>query len=243
MSDLFEGYVGIRLWEEQVVNDLLFTFILSALLFFALVFRFNYRACMKLFNDVIYIKERPSIFEKKFASDFFFRLFMIFQMLFLCSLFAFSCLHKTDNLPFDLTGKSIMGCIAGIFLILWVFYLFKQGLYILTGSVFSDPLKYKLWRNSYVAIMATWGIFLYIPVVWSVFWEAYPTIPIILFVLSYILCRFAVVYKTLRIFHNKNTGLLYISLYLCTQEILPLVFLHEGVTFLYNFIKTSTLWI
>lgn len=242
MNDLFEGYVGIRLWDGQVMDDLLFTLILSVLFLFALAFRLNYRACLKMFKDVVVIKERQSIFEKKFASDFSFRVFMIFQTLFLCSLFGFSYLYRNDYFPFEMTGKSMLLCVTGIFLIVLVFYLLKQGLYALTGSVFFDPLRFRIWRSSYVAIMGTWGIFLYIPVIWSVLWEMYPAVPVILFVLSYVLCRFAVADKTFRIFHKKNTGLLYISLYLCAQEILPLVFLYEGMVYLYNFIKTSTLW-
>ena len=49
-----------------------------------------------------------------------------------------------------------------------------------------------------------------------------------------------IIYKTIRIFHRKNSSFLYISLYLCGQEILPLVFLYEGIIYLYNFIESST---
>ena len=242
MNNLFEGYVGIPLWDGQVLNDLLFTLILSILFLFALTFRFNYRACLKMFKDVIYIKERQSLFEKRVASDFYFRLFMVFQTLFLCTVFAFSYLYVNGYLTFELTDKSIFFCIAGIFLVILVFFFFKLFLYSLTGVIFSDTMKYKMWKNSYVAIMGTWGMFLYVPVAWFALWGKYPMIPIVLFIFSYILCRFAIIDKTLRIFHRKNTGLLYISLYLCAQEILPLVFLYEGMVYLYNFIKTSTLW-
>lgn len=242
MDDLFEGYVGIRLWDGQVMNDLLFTLLLALLFLFALMFRFNYRAFIKMLQDVIYIKERQSLFEKNIPSDFYFRLFMIFQTLFLCSLFAFLCLSTGGYLNFELTSATVSLCIAGIFGITLLFYLIKRIMYWITAVIFSDIFKYSLWKNSYLATMGTWGVLLYIPVGWSALWGAYPAAPIILFVISYFLCRFAIVYKTFRIFHNKNTGLFYISLYLCVQEILPLVFLYEGMVYLYNFIKTSTLW-
>lgn len=242
MENPFEGYVGIRLWDGQVMNDLLFTLILSGLLLFALIFRLNYRSCLRMFKDVFYLKERHSIFEKGFASDFYFRQFMIFQTLFLCSIFAFSYLYNNQYFTFDLTNQTILLCIGIIFAIILSFYFFKRALYSLTGNIFSDQNRYKVWKNSYDAIMGTWGILLYIPVTWSALWGMYPVIPVILFIISYFLCRFAIVHKTLRIFHKKNTGILYISLYLCAQEILPLVFLYEGIVYLYNFIKTSTLW-
>lgn len=242
MNDLFEGYVGIRLWDGQVLNDLLFTLIFSALLLFALAFRFNYRAFLTMLKDVFYLKERQSLFEKRVVPDSYFRFFMILQTLFLCSLFLFSYFYSKNYLTFDLTGKNILLCIGGVFGVVVLFFFFKWLLYAITGVIFSDVQKYRLWQNSYIAIMGTWGILLYIPVVWLSLWGKYPIVPIVLFVISYFLCRFAIIVKTLRIFHKKNTGLLYISLYLCAQEILPLVFLYEGMVYLYNFIKTSTLW-
>ena len=242
MKDLFEGFVGIRLWDGQVLNDFLFTLILSMLVLFAFVFRFNYRACLKMFSDVVYIKERQSFFEKGAVSDFYFRVFMMLQTLVLCTLFVFSYFYARGYLDFDLTLPNILFCIGGIFVIILLFFLFKWLLYELTGMIFSDINKFRIWRNSYVAIMGAWGVLLYLPVAWSALWGKYPTISVILFVFSYILCRFAITYKTFRIFYRKNTGILYINLYLCTQEILPLVFLYEGMVFLYNFIKMSTLW-
>ena len=242
MKDLFEGYVGIRLWDGQVMNDLLFTLLLALLFLFALMFRFNYRAFIKMLQDVVYIKERQSLFEKKISSDYYFRLFMIFQTLFLCSMFAFSYLSIGGYLTFELTSGAVTLCIAGIFGITLLFYCIKRFLYLMTAMIFSDILRYNIWKNSYLAIMGTWGVLLYIPVAWSTLWGAYPTAPVFLFIIFYILSRIAIAYKTFRIFHNKNTGLFYISLYLCVQEILPLVFLYEGMVYLYNFIKTSTLW-
>lgn len=242
MSELFEGYVGIRLWDGQVMNDLLFTLILASLCLFALVYRFNHRAFLKMFKDIAATKERQSLFEKNVTTEAYFRSFMIFQTLSLCSLFAFSYFNRRGFLTFELSDRNVLLSIGGIFLVVLFFYLFKRFLYGLTGMVFSDSAKYKIWKNSYVAIMGVWGIFLYVPVIWSALWNLYPVVPIVLFVISYILCRFVIIYKTLRIFHSRNSGLLYISLYLCAQEILPLVFLYEGMVYLYNFIKISTLW-
>lgn len=242
MKDLFEGFVGIRLWDSQVLNDFLFTLIVTILILFALVFRFNYRACLKMFSDVLYIKERQSLFEKSAVSDFYFRLFMLFQALFLCTLFLFSHFYSRGYFDFELTIQNILLCIGGLFTIILLFFLFKWILYELTGMIFSDLNRFKTWRSSYLAIMGTWGVSLYIPAIWSALWGMYPTISAILFVCLYILCRFAIIDKTLRIFYKKNTSVLYISLYLCTQEILPLVFLYEGIVYLYNFIKMSTLW-
>ncbi|MDR0394222.1 MAG: DUF4271 domain-containing protein [Tannerella sp.] len=46
----------------------------------------------------------------------------------------------------------------------------------------------------------------------------------------------------MHIFLNKNTGFLFFSLYLCAQEIIPLVFLYEGLIYMYNIIEKNNIW-
>ena len=189
----FEGYVGIRLWDGQLVDDVVFSLLFVLFMCFALVFRTNYRLFLKMMRDVVYVKERQNLFEVTRGSEWLFRNFMTFQALFLCSvcLFAIARAYGYFN-------------------------------HLLENTV--------------------WGICLYIPALWLVFVGSSIQIPVLLFVFFYILCRFVIIYKTIRIFHRKNSSFLYISLYLCGQEILPLVFLYEGIIYLYNFIESSTLW-
>ena len=240
--DLFEGYVGIRLWDGQLVDDIIFSLLLLLLIVFAFVFRANFQQFVKMLKDAVFVKERSNLFDESGpGSNSFFRNFMTFQMLFLCSIALFA-IARIEGLVGNLSENEVLAAIGTAFVVLFLFYQFKQLSYYFLGGIFADPEKYRLWKTNYNAIMGTWGILLYIPVMWLVFVGIYVTIPILLFGILYILCRFAIIYKTIRIFHKKSTGLLYISLYLCTQEILPLVFLYEGMVYLYNFIETSTLW-
>ena len=87
----FEGYVGIRLWDGQLVDDVVFSLLFVLFMCFALVFRTNYRLFLKMMRDVVYVKERQNLFEVTRGSEWLFRNFMTFQALFLCSvcLFAF----------------------------------------------------------------------------------------------------------------------------------------------------------
>ena len=194
----FEGYVGIRLWDGQLVDDVVFSLLFVLFMCFALVFRTNYRLFLKMMRDVVYVNERQNLFE--------------------------------------------LISIGLIMMVLMLFYWCKRCFYYLLGVVFTDAPKYKFWKTNYNAIIGAWGICLYIPALWLVFVGSSIQIPVLLFVFFYILCRFVIIYKTIRIFHRKNSSFLYISLYLCGQEILPLVFLYEGIIYLYNFIESSTLW-
>lgn len=240
--NIFEGYVGIRLWYGQLVDDVIFSLLLFLFIVFSFVFRTNFQLFVKMLKDAFLVKERQNLFDDVIGkSIFFFRNFMTFQVLFLSSI-ALIAVGRIYGFVNYAEWQAVLSAIGTVFCVLFLFYQFKQCCYYLLGSVFSDPDKYKLWKTSYNAIMGIWGVSLYVPVLWLVFVGTQVTIPITMFCILYILCRFVIIYKTIRIFHKKSTGLLYISLYLCGQEILPLVFLYEGMVYLYNFIETSTLW-
>ena len=222
--NIFEGYVGIRLWDGQLVDDVIFSLLLFLFIAFSFVFRTNFQLFVKMLKDAFLVKERQNLFDDVIGkSIFFFRNFMTFQVLFLSSI-ALIAVGRIYGFVNYAEWQAVLSAIGTVF------------------CVFSDTDKYKLWKTSYNAIMGIWGVSLYVPVLWLVFVGTYVTIPIVMFCILYILCRFVIIYKTIRIFHKKSTGLLYISLYLCGQEILPLVFLYEGMVYLYNFIETSTLW-
>lgn len=239
--DVFEGYVGVRIWDDQLINDVIFSLLLALLIMFALVYRSNYRLFSKMIRDVFYLKERLSLFEVVGGNEFVFRNFMIFQSLFLStlSIFAIGRIYQLFNYS---SVESNLLLIGAIFLCVILFYFFRQFFYGLIGFVFAEPDKQKFWKTNYYAITGFWGVLLYIPVCWLVFIGKYMEVPLVLFVILYILYRFWLIYKSIRIFHVRNVGFLYIFLYLCAQEILPLIFIYKGMIYLYNFIERSAIW-
>lgn len=50
---MFEGYVGIRLWDGQLVDDVIFSLLLSLLIAFAIIFRSNFQHFVKMLKDVV----------------------------------------------------------------------------------------------------------------------------------------------------------------------------------------------
>ena len=231
----FEGYVGVRLWEGQLINDLIFSLLLALLIAFAIVFRSNYHLFEKMVRDVIHVKDRLSLFEEASGNETVFRNFMIFQSLFLCSLTLFLLSRKMDYIADYPDLASNMKIIGFIFIALTTFYLFKQAMYIAIGAIFTTPDQYRNWKVGYTAATGLWGVFLYLPVLWLSFIGIHAKVAIIMFVFLFIVWRLVIVYKSIRIFNIKSIGILYIFLYLCGQEILPLLFLYEGIKYLYNF--------
>ncbi|MDR1918725.1 MAG: DUF4271 domain-containing protein [Tannerellaceae bacterium] len=233
--DKFEGYVGIQLGDGQLVNDVIFSLLFALLIVFALVYHRNYHLFLKMVRDVFYVKERLSLFEDIDGNETVFRSFMIFQALLLCAiaLFLVSRSQGFITTNYQEVGINLLA-IGAIWLILFLFYLLKQLMYQLLGSIFTEAGAYKTWRVGYTASVGFWGVLLYVPVLWLAFVAAYWQIPLFLFGVLFILWRLIIIHKTIWIFNIRGIGFLYIILYLCAQEILPLIFLYEGIIYMYN---------
>jgi hypothetical protein len=231
----FEGYVGIRVEDEQLINDILFSVLFVSFILFALVFHRSYHLFMKMIRDVFYVRERLSLFEDIDGNETVFRSFMIFQSLTLCSIFFFIISHTYGYLDEYQDIRRYLLVIGTIFSVFFLFYLFKQILYKLTGAIFVSPEAYKIWQIGYTASVSFWGVLLYFPVLCLAFIEVHIRIPFFMFIFSYLFWRLVIIHKMIYIFKIKGIGFIYIILYLCAQEILPLVFLYKGIIYLYNF--------
>jgi hypothetical protein len=232
--DGFEGYVGIQVGDKQLMNDILFSLLFVLFIVFSLVFYSNYHLFMKMIRDIFYVKDHLSLFDDIEGNEMLFRNFMIFQGLFLSSIAVFMVSCSYGYLHSYKTIGMNMLVIGGIFLFLFLFYLFKQFLYDLSGYTFAGVDLYQTWRTSYTAVTGLWGVSLYVPVLCLAFTEIHFRIPFLTFIVLYLLWRLVIIYKTVLTFNTKGVGFLYIILYLCAQEILPLMFLYEGIIYLYN---------
>lgn len=238
---MFEGFVGIRLWDGQWLNDVIFGLVFALFVCFAMVFHVNYPLFVKMLNDLFHLKERQHTFAVTGGNEWFFRNFMTVQALTLCGICLFAIMRMKGYFDFLHESVSLL-VLAAVVGLLFVFYWGKRCFYWIFGLVFTNPEQYRLWRTGYNALIGTWGVLLYLPTLWLLFVESYLNIPVNLFVFLYILSRFVIINKTIRIFHRRNSSFLYLSLYLCGQEILPLFFMYKAVVYLYNYFGSSTLW-
>jgi len=238
---VFEGYTGIRWGSGQLIHDFFLLIILVLLAIFALFFRACYPLFEKMIRGFFSMKERQNLFDTPTKENFFFTGFMGFQTLFLCAVFFFLAYYRITESQHRVLYSSVIQLIV-IFVMLCLLYLLKRILYFMYGWTMIGKDKYKFWINNYNTAFFMWGILLYLPVLWLMFDHNHFTSILILFVFTYILFRFYVIYIKTYIFYPKKTGLLFFSLYLCAQEIIPLLFLYESLNYLHNVIETSILW-
>ena len=240
-NDAFEGYAGTYLNNNVLSNDILLIVVLVLLSTFALIFRLNVPMFSRMIGNISAGEKGQSIFDAIAKDSFLLNLFMGFQAIFLCSVFLFSIAVKNEF--FVRPGVMIAFLIViFLFIIILLFCALKRAIYHSFGHVFAEKLLCKMMLMNYQALFCLWGVFLYIPVLWVLFVGKYIFVAYTFFIISYIAFRAALIYRFVYIFFNKNTGLLFLSLYLCAQEIIPLVFLYEGLIYMYNIIEISNIW-
>jgi len=240
MSD-FDGYTGIGWGESLLIHDILVCALIVLLSIFAYAFYTCYPLFEKMIHGVFAFKERQNLFDTPTRESVFFNIFMRFQALFLATVMLFWVFCRITGIQVRDIGQALI--LLNVLLIMLVcLYLLKRLLYYLYSSVFISKGKYKLLNTTYHTLLYLYGIFLYIPVWWLILDREHIMGALMLSAILFAIFRISAIYVTTRIFYDKNNGFLFLSLYLCAQEIVPLLFLYECLTYLHNVIESSILW-
>jgi hypothetical protein len=93
------------------------------------------------------------------------------------------------------------------------------------GYAFADNEGRKQWLRGFNASQAFLGFGLAIPALVTVFYPAAATIMLQIATIMYILARLVFIFKGFKIFYHKISSLVYFILYLCTLEVIPLIFI------------------
>jgi len=232
----FERLTGIYLNNDTFSNDLMLVIVILLLSVFAFVFRMNVPLFGKMISNINTGEQRQSIFETIEKDSFLFNSFMVFQTILLFSIFIFSFGVKNHYIS-NPDLRSTLLSIVFLFFLLLIFYLFKQVLYAIFGTVFFEKSTNKIMLTNYQALFCTWGVSIYLPVFWVLLFDTHLFASLIFLIFSYLTFKAVLSFRFFCIFYNKNTGFLFLSLYLCAQEMVPLVFLYEGMVYSYNVMK------
>ena len=215
--------------------------VLILLSVFAWIFRSNTPLFGKMISNINADEQRHSIFETTEKDSFFFNAFMTFQTLLLFSIFIISAAVKSQEILYPDTITALLS-LGLLFAFCFLFYLFKRGLYAIFGSVFIEQSTNKMMFTNYQALFCTWGVVLYLPVLWVLLFDTYLFLSVIFIIVSFLAFKTILSLRFFYIFYNKNTGFLFFCLYLCAQEIAPLAFFYKGMVYTYHIIETNYTW-
>ena len=104
------------------------------------------------------------------------------------------------------------------------FYLFQLAACRTVGYVFTDNVNASLWQRGLNASQALLSLTVIIPAAIALFYPALALWMLQVAVALYCISRICYIIKGFRIFYTNLPSLLYFILYLCTLEIVPVIF-------------------
>lgn len=132
------------------------------------------------------------------------------------------------NLPGIPETSSLFGVIISMGILL-VYYLFQYCAYSLIGYVFATPDNRRQWVEGFSAVHAFTGLFLIIPALMMLFISQWHGILVMTSLIIYFFGRLVFIGKGFRVFYTNFSSLFYFILYLCTLEIIPVLFIRRYI--------------
>lgn len=195
---------------------------LIAITFILVSFSYKYyrRMLSTYGQDLWNVRNRANAFDEHTSNEHSVIAILIFQ---LC-VYAGILISAKLNTIIPINPDKIMlttCCMMGIF---GLFYLFQLAIYSMVGYVFADKNGATQWIKGFNASHIFLGFSLLIPTMLSIFYPSTTGAMIIIAMILYIIARLTFIFKGFRIFYKKIHSLFYFILYLCTLEIIPIIF-------------------
>ena len=184
--------------------------------------------------DLFAIKGKKSIFLESTKNEWYSKLFLCFQTCLLTAAFFCKYFDENSGILLDSPMKSIVFLLLFTFA-LCVFFVVKCGMYFFVGTIFFDKETFRIWIDNFFSLLASLGVFLFIPVLFY-FYDVAGILSLAIIFICFILFELFVIYKSILLFFYKPSLLLHLFLYLCGQEIIPLLFLWKSMFEMFNFV-------
>ena len=205
---------------------------LLTLTFIMVAFSFKYyrRMLSTYGQDLWNVRSRANAFNEHTANDRSVMGILIFQLCVYSGLLISAKISSVTPInpnKIMLTSCCLMGAYG-------LFYLFQLAIYSMVGYVFSDKSGATQWIKGFNASQIFLGFSLIIPTMISIF---YPTTTGVMLGIAstlYVVARLTFIYKGFRIFYINFYSLFYFILYLCTLEIIPIIFVYKIAQFIFG---------
>lgn len=205
------------------------TYIPAIIALMTVLITYNFRHLKRLMS--IYWEEatkirrgRANVFDERPASDTPVRILLILQSIVCCALLLAGGLHRWDA---GAAAMAIPALIAQCGVAVGAYYLLDYVAYNTVGYTFTDNQGRREWVRGFCALQALLGIALTIPAALAVFYPAAVQWSVLFGIFAWLAAKILFIIKGFRIFYDNFSGILYFILYLCTLEIIPLIWVYK----------------
>lgn len=186
---------------------------------------FNFKHLKRLvgiyFEELTKVRRgRDNVFSDRPAADTRIMMLLVVQAVVCGAILMAGALSASAGHAMKLGGVGRESALLG------AYYLLQLTAYQTVGYTFSTPEGRREWVRGFNASQALLGLALALPAVLTVFYPETVGSMFIVGIAAFILAKILFIFKGIRIFYDKISDLLYFILYLCTLEIIPIVWVY-----------------
>lgn len=220
-----QGMAGTERVLEPGADSGVVAMLLFAVVLIGLNMRHVRRFLTTVPHDLLSVRRRANAFDEHTAAETRVVILLLLQLVILEGILLFCWLGqpltKGAVMPADSLSAAV-GAMAGVAATLYIFQLAACRT---VGYVFTDSVAAGLWCRGLNASQSVLSLALLAPALVALFYPALSAYMLILAAALYCLSRICYIIKGFRIFYTDFPSLLYFILYLCTLEIIPVIFI------------------
>ena len=236
-SVLREGIYAEKRPTSPAENPWIVGLLILSFAFFAISYRRGAKYLKHLFTSLFKAKNRGNLFDETTINENQLRLSLII-LTFITEGIA---LYHAIIAPMVTNSNHIVVCIAFCILICALFYVIQKGTYIVLGNIFSTRQQTDGFLENFTSTNILIGLFFTPFILVMLFMPGMTLIAAYICLVLYILARFIIIYKGVRFFLPHIYNFLYIILYLCALEIIPLILIRKLVVYIYEIFLLNTI--
>ena len=224
----YTGVQGIPRRPMPGYDSLVMSLVIGVFLIIAVNLR-HYSTFLKTFwSNIFSVRQRQNAFDERATVSEARVLFSLVLLLCLGEgilLYTGLNITDTDGIPTFL-GVSLMILVA------LLYYLWQLGVYRLIGYVFTTRRRALSWFKGFTSSQALLAVMLALPAMVALFMPSMATMLVGVGIFLYVVARLFFIIKGFRIFYHNSFSLVYFILYLCSLEIIPLIFIYKIAGFI-----------
>ncbi len=220
-----------KISENSSVFDSIFLIFLVCFIIISRILSSKAKMFFSLPEELFRLKERKSIFSETVGNELYAKLLLLFQAIIILSIFSYLVFTKDKNSGLT-TVSGFYESIGKIGLLFVLFFGYKWISYNIIGNIFFSRETLSQWLNNFISLTCVLGIIIFTPVLLMFYVEWMFSFCYFFVLFCILIIIIIVIYRTYVLFFHNIRQLHYLFLYLCGQEIAPLLVLYQGLIYL-----------
>lgn len=221
-----------KISEKPKLQNSIFIIFLFCFIIISRVLSSKAQMFLSLPDELFRLKKRKSIFTEPVGNELYVKLLLFFQTVVILSIFTYLASTNHPEVSKNFALSDFYENIGRICLLFILFFVYKWVSYNVVGTIFFSKETLAQWINNFTSLICILGIVIFVPVLLMFYVEWVYSFCYFFILSCFLIVIIIIIYRTHVLFFHNIRQLHYLFLYLCAQEMAPLLILYKGLVYL-----------